>query len=342
LVREVRQAVVLAGGRGTRLRPLTSNRPKPLLPVLGRPCIEYILTALDEAGIEEIFIACGYRATDLVEALGDETPGGTGLIFAFEDEPAGTAGAVKLLESRIDGTFVVASGDVLADVDMRALIDYHGSKGAFATMALTTVERPEEFGVVGLDENGRIERFKEKPSTREVFSNLVNAGIYILKREALDHVPEGEMFDFSKNLFPLLLEMDKPLFGAPLQGMWKDIGRPSDLIEANIEMASRRGASHQGRHLTPPVYLGKNTVLGEGTTVGGSVLGDSVIVGEECRVEGSLLMDSSGVGDGCLIQECALGEGCVVGEGARLVGCVLGDGVEVPPGSRLEGENLES
>jgi mannose-1-phosphate guanylyltransferase len=339
--KKVRQTIVLASGRGTRLRPLTNNRPRPLLPVLGRPCIEYVLLALDEAGVDEIFIACGYRASSLVQELGDTTPGGKDIIFAFEDEPAGTAGACKLLEDRIDGPFVVASGDVLADVDIGGLTEFHSSKGAFGTMALTTVERPEEFGIVGLDQDGRIERFKEKPATNEVFSNLINAGIYVLEREALEHIPSGQMFDFSKNLFPKLLGRGRSLFGATLEGMWKDIGRPSDLIEANIQMASRKGNYTPGPGLAPPLHMGNGVVIQAGGEVSSSVLDDDVSMGERCHVRGSLLMRGSRLGKDCQIVDSALGENCVVGEGSRLERCVLGDDVVIVPNTEMEDEKTD-
>lgn len=337
----VRQAVVLAGGKGTRLRPLTDNRAKPLLPILGKPCIEYALRSLVEAGIEEIFVACGYRANDLVSSLTELDLGGTKLVFAFEDEPAGTAGAVKLLEARLEGTFVVASGDVLADVNMGDLITYHRSKGAFGTMALTTAERPEEFGIVGLDQNGRIERFKEKPAREEVFSNLINAGIYVLEPDSLNCIPEGEMYDFSKNLFPKLLDMGKPLFGAPIQGMWKDIGRPSALIEANIQMASRRGVYPPIEGIEPPAHVGRETELGKGVRIRNSVIGSSVRTGPSVRVIDSLVMDGCHIGAGCVIRGSVLGTECVVGEGARLINVVLGDGAQISPGTILEKESLE-
>ncbi len=337
MVRKVKQAIVLAGGKGTRLRPLTNNRPKPLLPVLERPCIEYVLMALDEAGIDEIIIACGYRAHDLVEALGDQTPGGTSISFAFEDEPAGTAGAVKLLEYAIDGTFIVASGDVLADVDMRALIDHHDSKKAFATMALTTVDRPEEFGIVGLDEEGRIERFKEKPPAHQIFSHLINAGIYVLEKGVFQHIPEGQMFDFSKNLFPSMLEKGEALFGAQLTGMWKDIGRPSDLLEANIEMASRKGSYQKAPNLFPPVHIGDNVLLEEQAELSSSVIGSSITGGEGSRIESSLLMDGCRIGERCHLEGCVLGKDCVVGNGSTLTRCALGDGTAIAPGTVVEG-----
>ena len=341
MAKDVEQAIVLAGGRGTRLRPLTNNRPKPLLPVLGRPCIEYILNALVDAGIEQIFVACGYRADDLSDALCRFDSKGVEIILTLEDEPAGTAGAVKLLESSISGTFVVASGDVLADVDINELIERHQAKEALATMALTTVDRPEEFGIVGLDLSNRIVKFKEKPASHEVFSNLINAGIYILEKEVVEHIPEGEIYDFSKNLFPKLLGMNKALFGAPIHGMWKDIGRPSDLIEANIEMAKKKGEYSQMNGIHPPVHIGHGTEVESGSIIRRSVLGESIHVHMGSEIVDSLLMDHCEIGNQCHIEKSALGIGCMIGKGSRLVECVLDDGTQIPPGTTLIGEQLD-
>lgn len=347
--------MVLAGGEGTRLRPLTNTRPKPLLPVLGRPCVEYALHSLVRAGVGRIYIACGYGAIEFVKAFGDASGFDAELVFAFEEEPAGTAGAVKLLEEVLEGTFIVVSGDVLADVDVARLVDYHSDKGATATIALTEVERPEEFGIVGLDDEGRVMRFKEKPATDEVFSRLINAGIYVLEREVLDLIPRGRMFDFSKDLFPLLLRRGRPMYGIPLTGIWKDIGRPEDLLEVNLLMAGRRGVEIEvdgaqvsgvisgalpeagGAVLDGPLHFGVGVRISNGSRLTRSVLGAMVEVGEGTAIEGSLLLDNCIVGSGCIISGSVLGEGCVIGRDARLIDAVLGDGVVVWRGEELLG-----
>lgn len=354
-----RQAVVLAGGKGTRLRPLTNARPKPLLPVLGRPCVEYVIEAMAEAGVEEVFLTCGYRAQDMVDALGSGQRFGVDIIMCLEDTPAGTAGAVKLLEDRLDGTFVVASGDVLADVDVRSLVEQHEKRGAMATMALTTVERPEEFGIVGLDSSGRVERFKEKPPTEEVFSNLINAGIYVLERDVLPEIPSGEMYDFSKQLFPKLLAAGQPLYGSELGGLWKDIGRPLDLLDANIQMAERRGrriemdgAECSGRivadrftahgcRIDGPAYIGDGVSIGRGARLSSCAVGAKTVISEGVALTGSFLMDSCSLGAGCQVYGSLLGNDVEIGDGAILTDCVLGDGVRVMSGESLEGRTLE-
>ena len=311
------QAVILAGGQGTRLRPLTDNIPKPLLPILGKPCIDYILTALSDAGIREVFVTCGYRAKDMMDALGDGSRYGLDIKYTVEEKPAGTAGAVKLLEKELNGTFVVASGDVLADVDINALIEGHHNSNAKATMALAKVEHPEEFGIVGLDKSGMVERFKEKPKKEEVFSNLINAGIYVMEPDVLSKVPAGQMYDFSKQLFPMFLESNCLIHGSPLEGLWKDIGRPSDLLDANIRMADRKGSSicvggarcsgrivaslmqAENALIEGPAYIGYGATLGKETMLSSSAVGDGANIGDECKINGSFLMERCNLGRRC-------------------------------------------
>jgi len=352
-------AVILAGGEGTRLRPLTSTRPKPLLPVLGRPCLEYVIRALVDANVRTAYLTCGYRSQDMVDALGSGRQFGIDLRFAFEDRPAGTAGAVKLLESKLSGTIVVVRGDVLADVDIRSLVEYHHRKGALATMALTTVEKPEEFGIVGLDDDGRIARFKEKPRTEEVFSNLINAGIYVLEARVLEDVPPGEKFDFSKQLFPKLLERSERLYGMPLTGLWKDIGRPRDLLEANIRMAARKGSEIDvegartcgpivatrfrayGCRIEGPAYVGEGASIGRGADLSGCAVGDRVDVGEETTIADSMLMDGCTVGKGSSLSGCVIGKECCIGDDVHLTNVLMGDRVHLDGPVEIRDRTLE-
>lgn len=354
----MRQAVIMAGGEGTRLKPLTNTRPKPLLPVLGRPCIEYVINSLASAGVEEIFIACGYRSQDIVKSLGETTRSGAKIVYAYEETPMGTAGAVKLLQDRIHGTFIVGSGDTITDADLGRLIDLHMEKKALVTMALTEVERPEQFGIVGVNADGRIERFKEKPKPEEVFSNVINAGTYVLEPEVLDHVPTATKYDFSKNLFPDLLQQGKVLCASRLNGYWKDIGRPKDLFRANIDLAERHGQNitirgalckgkifgsgfnAEGARIYGPVYVGERTRLGRGTSVTRSAIGKESTLGEKVSVEDSLLLDRCQIGAGAILRGSILGEGCIIGPGVSLVDSVLGDGVKLEGPASLEGRSL--
>ncbi|HSV42270.1 MAG TPA: NDP-sugar synthase [Methanomassiliicoccales archaeon] len=344
---EIRQAVIMAGGEGTRLRPLTNTRPKPLLPVLGRPCIEHTVRSMVEAGVEEIFLALGYRSQDIVDALGDGKDLGARIVYAYEEVPMGTVGAVKLLEDRLDRTFLVGSGDTLTDANIADLVRFHNERGAIATMGLTEVEHPEQFGIVGTSTDGRIERFKEKPRPEEVFSNVINAGTYVLDKKVLDFVPAETKYDFSKNLFPDLLAKGKPLYARKLGGYWKDIGRPMDLLEANLCMAERTGeptfipgmitegnivaqtVNGFGGEIIGPAYLGDGVSIEPGARVGSSCIGDGSSIGEGAMVEGSLLLGGCQVAPGAIIMSSILGQGCRIGPGVSLQGSVLGDGVSL-------------
>ena len=348
---KVRQAVILAGGEGTRLRPLTTTRPKPLLPVLGVPCIEYVISSLAQAGVEQMFLACGYRSEDVLRVLGKGERLGVEIEFAYEREPMGTAGAVKLLEDRLEGTFIVGSGDTLTDADLGALIDFHFDRGAEATMGLTEVEHPEQFGIVGVAADGRIERFKEKPRTEEVFSRVINAGTYVLEREVLDLIPAGQKYDFSKNLYMDMLQKGRGLYAEPLRGYWKDIGRSSDLFLANIDMAARRGVMTErgpvagdvpfGTNVEGPAFFGSG-VSASGSIVRRSAVGSRCALGKCSSLQGCLLLDQVTVGEGVVMRDCVIGEGCRISAGAVLSNCVLGDGATVRPGTSFDGVNADA
>jgi len=359
LISGVREAVVLAGGEGTRLRPLTNNRPKPLLPVLGRPCIEYSLRALSSAGIEVVDLACAYKGKEVVNQLGDGKSLDLNIEYAFEKTPMGTAGAVKLLERKLPEAFVVVMGDTLMDIDFQEVIRFHQEHQAMVTIALTEVSNPSEYGIVGLDQRSRIVRFKEKPAPAEVFSNLINAGVYVIQKEAFRYVPEATKFDFSKNLFPKLMEMGHLLYGVKLQGMWKDIGRPRDLLDANLQMAERRGSERsfngvrsegkicassfygKGAWIKGPVYLGEEVSLGEAAVIVSSAIGRGSNVEAGVKVTDSLMLDSCLVMRRSSISGSIIGQGCKVGAGVSLSDCILGDGVSIEGPADLVGKTLE-
>jgi mannose-1-phosphate guanylyltransferase len=340
---KVKQAIIMVGGMGTRLRPLTNSRPKPILPVLDRPCLSYLVESFSKAGITEIILACGYRSEQMSEAIGDGSEWGISIEYSYEDEPMGTAGAIKLLEDRLDETFVMAFGDVFADMNLTEEIEEHFSSGADVTFALTPVPNPCEFGIARVDESGRITEFKEKPLPEEVFSDLISAGVFVMNRDLLSLVPSGRPFDFSKELMPLVMSTGRTVQSHILEGVWKDVGRPSDLLAVNMVMASRRfgdyawpQSSVPGSSIIKPFYLGQGAsakdsamsavVLSEGCTVVGGKISNSLLF-KGCSVEGAEISNS------------ILGEGCTVGTGAVIISSVLGDGTVVEAGARVEGEN---
>lgn len=326
------KAVVMAGGEGTRLRPLTLDVPKPFLRVAGKPAIEYALDALVRAGIQDIIVTTFYKPERLIQHLSGGARLKARIFYSVEDEAMGTAGGVaKCLPLLGNDTVVVLSGDVIADVNIKALVDAHQRSGAVATMALTQVENPTEFGIVGLDESGRIVRFKEKPKAEEVFSNLVNAGIYVLSPEALREVPQGQQFDFSKQLFPKLLESGKRLQGVPLEGFWMDVGRPSDLLKASHALGQKHhgGSLREGAKISPQARVNRTDVY-----AGGAIEGTA-------HVEDCILYDGSRVEDKAHVSATILAPDAVVGAGATVKDCVLGRGAKVRAGATVTGEKVQ-
>lgn len=354
------KAIVLAGGFGTRLKPLTERIPKPLLPVAGRPCIDYVLKSLAEAGFREIIIATSYMSDRVMKRIGDGGDYDASILYSFEATPAGTAGAVKRVADFIGEPFVVASGDVLADVDIRRLFQFHEKRGATATMALTRVDDPSQFGIVELDDAQRVTRFLEKPAPEDTFSNLVNAGIYVLEPEILEVIPEGEMFDFSKDVFPRLLDAGAALYGVELQGLWMDIGRPVDLWKANMAAVERtapleppagvkvrrhavispEATIHRGVEIVGPSYVGPGATLGRGAKIVRSCIYDDVRLDREVLVEDSIILEGTAVGWQSVIKDSVLSSGCSVEEDVRLVSSVIGDEMVVQAHSRLEGASV--
>jgi mannose-1-phosphate guanylyltransferase/phosphomannomutase len=219
------KAVIMAGGQGTRLRPLTSNQPKPMIPIVNTPCMEHIVRLLKDHGFTEIVVTLQFMPEEIQDYFGDGSDWGVSIGYSIEDAPAGTAGSVKLAEEHLEGERVlVISGDALTDCDLSRVLEFHENNGAEATMVLKSVENPLDFGIVITEEDGRISRFLEKPAWGQVFSDTVNTGIYVLEPTALAEIPSEGEYDFSKELFPKLLEAGRPLYGYVTEDYWEDIG----------------------------------------------------------------------------------------------------------------------
>ena len=323
---KVKQAVVMVGGKGTRLLPLTENKPKPILPVADKPCIWYFLRSLARAGIEEVILACGYKP-GAMEVLGDGSDLGIKIRYSYEDEPRGTGGAMKLIEDQLDDTFVAANGDVFADIDVAEEIAVHLRSGAKVTIALTPVENPCEFGIARVDDAGRILEFREKPKPEEVFSNLINAGVYILEKEVLSRVPENTFYDFSKDLVPQLMAEGQRSQSYRLEGLWMDVGRPHDLLGANLAVAQREHSTDAWHGLVDssvcgPFFLGDWSRIVGSTSESSVILRDSTVV--DSRLDHALVMRGCRV-DGATIENAILGDGCVIRKGAVIRNAVLAD-----------------
>lgn len=230
------KAVILVGGEGTRLRPLTYGMPKAMVPVLNRPFLEHTIAYLKNYKVKNIILALSYLPEVVQNYFGDGSNSGVQLNYAVEDNPLGTAGAVKNAERYLSSTFVVLNGDVFIGLDIADMLAFHRSKGAKATIALTWVDNPCAFGVVETDSNGRVRRFIEKPSPARVTTNWINAGIYLLEPEVLEHVPTNAHYTFERGLFPLLLELGEPVYGYPFSGYWLDMGTPGKYLRLNCDL----------------------------------------------------------------------------------------------------------
>src|SRR5919198_6264623 len=231
----------MAGGEGTRLRPLTSNQAKPMVPIVGKPCMEHILELLLSHGFTDVVVTVAFLPQAIRSYFGDGANLGLNIEYSVEESPLGTAGSVRLASGRLDDTFLVISGDALCDIDLGRIVEFHREQNAAVTIGLKSVENPLEFGIVVTDEDGRVERFLEKPSWGQVFSDTINTGIYVLEPEVLRHVPRDRPYDFSKELFPLLLEMGRPLYGYVLDGYWQDIGNLDQYRQGDIYAPAEKG-----------------------------------------------------------------------------------------------------
>src|SRR5215470_16838925 len=256
------KAVILAGGEGTRLRPLTSNQPKPMMPIANAPMMEHIVRLLAEHGFDDIVVTVAFLANHIRNYFGDGSEFGVRMRYATEESPLGTAGSVRNAMDELDETFLVISGDVLTDIDLTEVVKTHRDRGAFASIALKHVENPVEFGIVITNEDGTIERFLEKPTWGEVFSDAINTGIYVLEPGIFDFIPEGEIVDFSGDVFPAVLEDGKPLYGHVVDGYWEDVGTLEAYRTAHDDILEGRVAIDiPGFEVRDGVWLGEGADL---------------------------------------------------------------------------------
>jgi len=340
------QAVILAGGEGTRLRPLTSTVPKPLVPLVDRPFISFMLEWLRQHGIEDVIMSCGFLATSVRNVLGDGSSVGIKLKFVEEPDPRGTAGALKYASPLLDERFVMLNGDVLTDIDLTQQIAQHEDTGAKATLALVPVADPTAYGLVHLEEDRSVRDFVEKPSSDAIDTNLISAGAYVLEREILDLVAPERNVSIEREVWPLLI--GKGLYGFPSESYWLDIGTPErylqgtfDIIEGNVDTAVRErlggdwlavdeGAEVWGR-VIPPAVLERGVRVAEGAHVGSLVvLAEDVSIGAGSTVERAVILNGAEIGEGCTLRDCIIAAGCRVGARTQITGgAVLGEGVTV-------------
>src|SRR5690349_7318529 len=273
-------AVILAGGEGTRLRPLTSNQPKPMMPIANVPMMEHIVKLLARHGFDDIVVTVAFMANHIRTYFGDGSELGVRMRYAMEEAPLGTAGSVRNAMDELDETFLVISGDVLTDVDLGAVVAHHEAQQAFATIGLKRVENPVEFGIVITREDGMIERFLEKPTWGQVFSDTINTGIYVLEPGIFDYIAPNEVVDFSGDVFPAVLDQGLRLFGHIVDGYWEDVGTVEAYRAAHEDiLAGRVHLDHTGFRVREGVWYGEGTDVSPGAIVEGPVL-----IGDNSRV----------------------------------------------------------
>ncbi len=320
--RALRGAVILVGGEGTRLRPLTYVTPKPMVPVLNRPFLEHTIAYLKKYQVENIILALSYFPEAIQDYFKDGNNLDVRLIYTVEDSPLGTAGAVKNAKHYLDGTFAVLNGDIFTDLSVADMFAFHRRKQAKVTIALTRVDNPCAFGVVETDSDGKVQRFIEKPSPDRVTSHWINAGIYILEPEVLEYVPANSFYMFETGLFPLLLEIGEPVYGYPFSGYWMDMGTTKKYLQLNCDLLQLEAKS------VLIDTLGKDEVCcGKGAAIHPSAeIVGPVVIGTGCRI-------SQGAH---IIGPAVIGSDCYIGKGARIERAVLWKGVNVSAGATLE------
>lgn len=362
------KAVVMAGGAGSRLRPLTINRPKPMVPLVNKPVIGHIMDLLKRHGITDVIVTLQYMPEDIQDYFGDGQSLGMNIQYSIEESPLGTAGSVKQAQGFLDEQFVVISGDAVTDFDLGAVIAFHRAKQALATITLYHVQNPLEYGVVIADEAGRIRRFQEKPSWGEVISDTVNTGIYVLEPRALDLFDAGVSFDFSKDLFPLLMQREEPLYGYVAQGYWCDVGNLTEYMRASEDvlqgkahvesLGERKGDVYTedgvevaaDAELYGSVFLGRGVKLKSGVVIHGpTVVQEYTVIDNHAHVDRSIVWRNCYIGEnaelrGAIVgQQCSLKrkvvvfEGGVIGDGSVIdEGAVIHPGVKIWPGKQVE------
>lgn len=330
------KAVVLVGGLGMRLRPLTATVPKPMLPLVNRPFFEHTVRRLADQGVDEVVVSGGYLGERFEAVFADGVDLGVKMTHSIEREPLGTAGAVKAVAGTLgrDEPFLVLNGDILSDIDIRALVAFHTERGAAATLALTAVGDSTAYGLVPMDASARVKRFVEKPSADQVETNLINAGLYCLSPDVLDLVPEGRAYSFERGLFPGLLSSGSPLYGFQHTGYWRDIGSPSNYLAAHIDMLDGVYATElPGTEVRPRVFVGEGVTIDPSATVFGPVVigaGSTIAAGAVVSAHVCLGADVT-VGAGARLAGCVIGQGCRIGEGSSVTGSILAADVQLGP-----------
>lgn len=330
------KAVVLVGGEGTRLRPLTETIPKPLIPFMNRPFLHHVLDHLARHGVEEVVLSSSYLEREFKTFL-EERGGPPRVVWITEPEPLGTCGAVAGARYLLDGTFLVLNGDVLTDLDLSALVAFHRERQAVATIALAPVGDARPYGLVDREPDGRVRAFREKPP--DPVPGRINAGTYVLEPRALDGVPEGVAVSIERETFPELIARGEPVYSFVWEGYWRDLGTHAAYLRAHLDALEGliSGAAYDRPLLADGVRLDGSAEVGPL-----AVLGPAVTVEAGARVDRSVLHRGSRVGEGAVVEDSILGPSSEVGSAAEVRGAVLADGARVAPRSRVEGHEVSA
>ena len=347
------KAVVLAGGFGTRIQPLTNSCPKPMLPIVNRPMMEHTMMKLRDIGITEFIVLLYFKHEIIEEYFGDGSKLGINITYVLPDADYGTAGAVKLAQEAIgDENFIIISGDLVTDFDFQKIFDCHKERRSKLTITLTSVKNPLQFGVVIADENGKIEKFLEKPSWGEVFSDTINTGIYVIEPEILDHIPKNTNFDFAKDLFPLLMKKNIDLIGCSATGYWRDVGNPDSYREVYEDILNDRvdfnfagikkefpdGVLYSDEEyefqdnvdIIDKVVIGKNVTIGKGVKLHNVVIGDNTTISDFCKIRNSVIWNDVVIQNNVALDSCVICNNNIIGNNMQAkAGLILAEWCEV-------------
>ncbi|MCK4967059.1 NDP-sugar synthase, partial [bacterium] len=369
------QGIVMAGGFGVRLRPLTINVPKPMVPLANIPVLGHVVNLLKKYGIDDLIVLLYFQPEIIKEFLGDGSKFGVKIKYLLPEEDLGTAGAVKFAQEHITDTFFVISADLVTDINLQKAYEFHKDKDALATIALYQVTDPLHYGVVITDDEGRITRFLEKPTWGEVFSDKINAGIYIFQPEALDMIPAGKNFDFSKDLFPTILEKKLNLRGYNAHGYWRDIGTIDEYLASNkdflkgkvrlyhpsLAKEDKESVIGENCHIDPTVeitgkcVIGDNCIIGQNTKIKNSSIGSGCHIGESAKITDSVIWDNVKISDGVSLTDDIVGKGTKIGRETHISNnvyiadnCKIGDktrltaNIKIWPDKIIENESILS
>ena len=341
------KGVILAGGKGTRMRPLTFLNPKPMLPLINKPFMEHFISRLKSYGITDIILSIQYLPETFNEYFGDGKKFGVNLKCIAEEEPLGTCGAVKNVERYLGNeAFMVFNGDILTTINLKNMIKFHKSKKADITISLAPVEDPTAYGLVPIDRDSRVREFLEKPSLEEISTNLINAGTYIIESHMMGHVPSGENYSFERGLFPKALKLGYKIYGFVSDAYWLDLGTPEKYMTAHMDILDKKvdfkypykkvypniyigdGAKYKKDNLTTgPIVIGENTTIGQNTKILPlTVIGNDCIIDTDSSVSESIIFDGCSIGKNCIIRNSIIARNVKIGSNVRIEGnAIVGD-----------------